>query len=105
MQHLRTEWAKIGAKALNESGNRSGICSKVWRENNPEKTFQSCSNGGKKGGKICGSMLWWNNGTINKKDFTCPGEDWKRGMLMSEKKKQQVYSNFAGHNRKEKNEK
>ena len=26
-------------------------------------------------------MLWWNNGSINKRSFDCPGEKWLRGKL------------------------
>lgn len=94
LRHLRTEWAKIGAKALEESGNRSGIYNKEWRENNPEIVLENASKGGKKGGKTTGSMFWWNNGTVNKKAFECPDDGWVRGMLMSEKKKAQVYNQF-----------
>lgn len=104
-QHLRREWALIGANSLKEKGTRSGICSEKWRNENVEKVKEICSKGGKIGGTICGKMFWWNNGTINTKSFECPGKEWKRGMLMSDKKRKQVYSNFAGHNRKERNEK
>lgn len=100
LQHLRTEWAMIGAIALEESGNRSGICDKKWREQHPEIVLENASKGGKKGGKTTGSMFWWNNGTINKKAFECPDEGWVRGMLMSEKKKAQVYSKFRPKNNK-----
>lgn len=93
LQHLRTEWAMVGANALQEAGTRSGICSKEWRENNKEFVFENASKGGKIGGKIVGDMFWWNNGTINKKSIECP-EGFVRGMLMSEKKKAQIYEKF-----------
>lgn len=99
LQHLKTEWAKIGAKALEESGNRSGIYNKEWREQHPEIVLENASKGGKKGGKTTGSMFWWNNGTVNKKAFECPDDGWVRGMLMSEKKKAQVYSKFRPNNK------
>lgn len=94
LQHLRTEWAMIGAMALDESGNRSGIYNKEWREKNPEFVLENAAKGGKKGGKTTGSMFWWNDGTVNKKAFECPDDGWVRGMLMSEKKKAQVYNQF-----------
>lgn len=47
---------------------------------------KSCSDGGLIGGKIVGSMYWWNNGIINKKSELCPGITWTRGMIESEKK-------------------
>lgn len=99
-QAQRKTWAKNAAEALNKTENRSGIYCKKWRENNSEITKKICSKGGKIGGKITGKMLWWNNGIINKKSFVCPGEEWNRGMIMSEKKKAQIYSKFAGNNRK-----
>lgn len=99
-QKYRKDWARIGAQALAESGNRSGIFDKTWRENNKECVKDLCSKGGKIGGKKTGKMFWWNNGIINKKSFVCPGEGWVRGMIMSEKKRTQVYAVFAGHNRK-----
>lgn len=104
LQHLRSTWAKLGAQALAISGNRKGCATKEWQLNNPEKQKQNASYGGKKGGKKVGSMLWWNNGIKNCKSFTQPGVEWSRGMLMSPKKKEQVYSKLAGHNRKGNNE-
>lgn len=85
----RTDWAKIGAEALNKSGNRSGIFAKEWRDLNVEVVKQVASNAGKIGGKIVGTMLWWNNGESNAKSIECPGEGWVSGMLMSDKKKAQ----------------
>ena len=46
-------------------------------------------------------MSWWNNGIINKKSFESPGIEWNKRMLMSEKKRKQVYECLAGHNRKD----
>ena len=79
-QHLRHEWAMIGAEALEESGNRGGYCSKEWRENNKEKAFENSSNARKIGGKIVGPMPWWTNGEINRKTWESPGDEWMRGM-------------------------
>lgn len=98
LQHLRKEWSKIGTDALTKSGNRGGIFTESWRETNKDRATEICSNGGKVGGKIVGSMLWWNNGKINIRSHECPN-GWVRGMLMSEKKKAQVMR-IAGHNRR-----
>ena len=87
-------------KALEKTGNRSGICGEKWRKNNPNKVFENNRKGGLKGGYITGNMFWWNNGIKNKKSFSSPGIEWKRGMLMSEKKRNQVMEKFAGHNKK-----
>jgi len=97
-QHMRTDWAKLGADALVTSGNRSGIYAKEWRNANPEIATEILSKGGKAGGKITGKMFWWNNGTENKRAIHCPGDGWVRGMLMSEKKRKQVMT-IAGKNK------
>lgn len=91
LQHLRSEWAKIGANALADSGNRGGVCSEEWRSNHREKMSEICSNGGKLGGKKVGSMFWWNNGVVNKRGYDSPGEDWIRGQLLSEKKRASLF--------------
>lgn len=85
----RSEWAKIAAEALNESGNRSGIFTKEWRQQNPEKAFEIASKAGKAGGKTTGEKSWWNNGESNIRSIDWPGDGWVHGMLMSEKKKAQ----------------
>jgi hypothetical protein len=87
---IDSKWGKAAADACIKSGNHSGIFSKKWREENKEKCSVIFSNAGKIGGKITGSMFWWNNGSINKRSINCPGEGWVRGMLMSEKKLSQV---------------
>lgn len=69
----------------------SGCCSKEWMNNNRETQLKNSALGGKIGGKVTGSMSWWNNGTINTRSQTCPGEGWVNEMLMSDKKKAQVY--------------
>jgi hypothetical protein len=101
LQHLRREWAIIGSNALIASGNFGGYVSKEWRERNQEQISIATSKGGKNGGKVTGKMFWWNNGIINTRSLTCPGEEWVRGMLMSEKKYNQVMTSFAGNNKKE----
>jgi len=101
LQHLRNEWAIIGANALIESGNFGGCVTKEWREANPEEALINASKGGKQGGKVTGKMFWWNNGTINTKANISPGDGWVRGMLMSEKKLNQVMQSFAGNHKKE----
>lgn len=85
--HKRVEWAKIGAEALEKSGNRGGVCSKQWMSENPEKVLENSSKGGKIGGKVTGSKPWWNNGTKNIRSYNCPGENWVRGMLKNIKSK------------------
>jgi len=42
-------------------------------------TFDSCSSGGKIGGKL----PWWNNGIKNARSLKCPGEGWVQGRLVS----------------------
>lgn len=91
----RTEWAIAGASALNESGNRSGMFSKEWQDNNKERAHEICSTGGKIGGKITGELLWWNDGIKNCKSVECPGDNWKRGMLSSEKKSAALKNNIS----------
>jgi hypothetical protein len=92
LQHLRSYWAKIGAAALNKTNNRKGCATKEWIAQNYEKQKENSSLGGKIGGVITGSKLWWNNGTVNKRSHDSPGDDWVRGMIMSEKKRNQVYN-------------
>lgn len=100
LQYKRKEWAGMGSNALIESGNYGGVVTSEWRDHHKEEMKQYCISGGKVGGSITGKMLWWNNGVINTKSNACPGTGWKRGMLMSVKKRKQVYSDFAGHNRR-----
>ena len=95
---MRSTWAKIGAKVSTELGT-FGICDPEWRRSNPDIVAINASVGGKSGGKIVGSMLWWNNGVINKKSHECPN-GFVRGMIQSEKKKLSIVKNF---NIKEKN--
>jgi hypothetical protein len=99
-QHLRSSWTKIGQRALTQSGWRSGFVNPEWRPENKHLIPAYCATAGKVGGKITGSKLWCNNGLTNTRSHTCPGVGWVRGMLMSDKKRNQVYSNLAGHNRK-----
>jgi hypothetical protein len=105
----RSEWAKIGAQALEDSGNRSGVCSKEWREANnyipPVRVYCGYTKITDKmleTAKELGSKFWWNNGIINKKSFTQP-EGFVRGQLMSEKKRASVLKNF-GHSKGNNNE-
>lgn len=82
---------------MKDSGTRSGCCSKKWIRENIEYVREYA----RKGGKVGGKMSWWNNGIINKKSFESPGIEWNKRMLMSEKKRKQVYECLAGHNRKD----
>lgn len=86
----RSDWAKAGAQGLEESGNRSGVFSKEWKEQNPEISSKLSSDGGKVGGIVTGKMPWWNNGIENTRSNECPGEYWISGMLVSDKKKAQL---------------
>lgn len=91
---LRNGWAKNGANALILSGNIKGCTTKEWMDENEDQQRINCSNGGKVGGIIVGNMFWWNNGTINKKSYECP-DGFSRGMLMSDKKRKQVYEKLC----------
>ena len=83
----RSEWARLGADALAESGNRSGIFSKKWREENAEKYKEIASRGGKAGGKSTGSKPWWTDGITNIRSYEKPVGDYKRGMTKKRKSK------------------
>lgn len=85
-EHLRSEWARNAAMKCKESGNMSGIYNKEWREENKDLVRSVCAKGGRVGGKIVGSMLWWTDGENNKKSNTCPGEGWYRGMTKRKNK-------------------
>lgn len=88
---VRSDWGKKAAQACLDSGNHSGIFSKKWREDNPERYREIVENTDhSKGGKAMLGWKFWNNGTINTRSLECPGEGWVRGMIMSEKKKAQV---------------
>ena len=45
----------------------------------PPGTFETCSAGGKVGGKF----PWWNNGSQNTRSLGCPGEGWAKGRLVA----------------------
>ena len=96
----KEHWGTDGQIALKRSGNRRGCATKEWMQSNPEKQKENASRGGRVGGIEVGRRLWWNNGEINKKSYKSPGQNWVRGMLMSEKKLKQIMS-IAGHNKKE----
>ena len=79
LQHLRSEWARIGANSLTQE-TRGGYCSKTWMRDNTEAHFKNSSAGGKLGGAIVGRMFWWTNGSLNKRSYLSPGDEWVRGM-------------------------
>lgn len=83
-QH-RSEWAKIGADALTASGNRGGVFSKKWREENKDRYFDMCSRAGKVGGKSTGSKPWWTDGIINVRCYDHPGGNFYSGMTKRKK--------------------
>jgi hypothetical protein len=98
LQYKRTEWAKLGAKALCDSGNRSGIYSEKWRDENQEFVKKNASKAGRLGGKKVGKMKWWNNGKVNKRSNECPGPDFVRGQLLSKKKQESCLKNIKKAN-------
>ncbi len=71
---------RFGDSALKRSveTRRLGSIGFFTSENNPA-TFETCSEGGKIGGK----MPWWNNGLENARSFICPGEGWVKGRLVT----------------------
>jgi hypothetical protein len=99
MGYDKQNWGIIGQEALKKKNNRGGCCTTKWALENKENHLINCSNAGKLGGKIVGSMFWWNNGVVNKKAFKSPGQEWQRGLIMSVKKRNQVYTKLAGHNK------
>lgn len=92
LQHLRTEWAKIGAASLAERGTRGGCCTSEWWSipENCENGIATARIAGKIGGKTTGSKPWWNDGVKNKRSHECPGPDYVKGMIPSEKKLKQL---------------
>lgn len=99
-QDKKIEWAKLGAQANINGGNVSGIFYKEWIDNNKERAKEIRSKSGVNGGKVVGSMLWWNNGIINKRSIDQP-IGFVKGQLMSEKKRQSVNKNFNINKEKE----
>ena len=89
----RKEWSIIGSTASAALGPH-GPANKEWRENNPDYIPKGSSSNA----KIIGSLLWWNNGVINKKSNNQPGEDFVRGQLQSEKKLQAIRNEHARRN-------
>lgn len=92
LQHLRREWAKLGAAALDEHGTRGGCCTSEWWAvpENRENAIVTSSAAGKIGGKTTGSKPWWNDGVNNKRSHDCPGPGYVKGMIPSEKKLNQL---------------
>lgn len=78
LQHKRTEWAKIGAEALEKSGNRRGCCTKEWWQNpeNRKAAIERTKN--RDNTNQC--KPWWTNGITNVKSNESPGEGFVRGM-------------------------
>lgn len=86
-KELRSEWAKVGAEALNTYGKRGGTCSSEWISENKEYHKEICSRAGKKGGKARKGWKFWNNGVEDKIAPECPGEGWILGRLKSKMNK------------------
>lgn len=84
-KNKRKEWAQIGAKASLMSGPH-GPANKEWRESHPEYIAKGSTINASR----TGNLPWWNNGTINKRSNTQPGEDFVPGQLQSEKKLQAI---------------
>jgi hypothetical protein len=85
---MRSVWASKAAKQVK---NRGGCCSSKWLQNNKDQQLINSSKAGKIGGKINGSMFWWNDGSVNTKSTSSPGEKWVRGMLLSDKKRNSLF--------------
>lgn len=92
LQHLRSEWAKLGAASLAEQGTRGGCCTSGWWSipENRESAIATARLAGKIGGKTTGSKPWWNDGVKNKRSHECPGPGYVKGMIPSEKKLKQL---------------
>lgn len=82
----RRENARNAARQVK---NRGGVFTPEWREENPERSFEISSAGGKKGSHTF-SRPWWNNGERNTRSWDCPGEGWVRGMLKKPEHIEQV---------------
>jgi hypothetical protein len=50
-----------------------------------EQWSEDSRKAGRIGGSIVGSMFWWNNGSMNKKSYTSPGNEWVRGQIKTKK--------------------
>ena len=85
LQHLRSEWARIGADALEKSGNRAGCCTKEWWQN-PENKAKAIERNRSPEHRERNRKPWWANGETNIKSLECPGEGFVRGMTMRKRK-------------------
>jgi hypothetical protein len=65
---------KIGGKIAGEKCRDEGI---GWYTAD-EETQREWK---REGGRASKGMLYWNNGTINKRAKECPGKGWERGMV------------------------
>jgi hypothetical protein len=90
-QQHRSEWASKAAKAQLAKNGVVGCMTKEYREANPELVKKSATAGGKKGAAVIKNWKFYNNGTINTRAAECPGEGWVRGMILSEKKKANLF--------------
>jgi hypothetical protein len=73
------EYAAMGGQKSKELGTNFTSWDK-------EKHKAVCS----KGGKTAGKIPMWTDGVINKRSYTCPGEGFRRGMTLHNKRKQGV---------------
>jgi hypothetical protein len=107
--HVSPESSAIGGRVAGKIAAERGVFD--MNSPNCIKTFETLSAAGKIGGKIAGKrcveegigwcgadeetqrewkreggkaskgMLYWNNGTVNKRAKECPGKGWERGMV------------------------
>jgi len=90
-QQYRSEWASKAAKIQLEKNGIGGCMTKEYREANPELVKKHAAEAGKKGSAKVKNWKFYNNGTINTRAPECPGEGWVRGMILSEKKKANLF--------------
>jgi hypothetical protein len=73
---------KVGGKVTGPKNRDSGFWGKVQSLGGQSNvTSGRLQNISKLGGKVSGKLPWWNNGVVNKRSATCPGEGFSKGMI------------------------